>query len=143
MKPGSVRPGFFFAEGVALRSSSSAARLETSQLLNDTSKNWLGPVLLLCATCQATPEVPGRPGPPLGLKRPGLNGHQAVDELNMANTDRKALARAIAARTKPRFIEIPRERRSKVYTEEQLAELRSGMTAEEYRRYLIRKFGDG
>ena len=60
----------------------------------------------------------------------------------MANTDRKALARAIAARTKPRFIEIPRERRSKVYTEEQLAELRSGMTAEEYRRYLIRKFGD-
>ena len=57
-------------------------------------------------------------------------------------TDRKALARTIAARTKPRFIEIPRKRRSKVYTEEQLDELRGGMTAEEYRRYLIRRFGD-
>ena len=51
-------------------------------------------------------------------------------------------ARTIAARTKPRFIEIPRKRRGKVYTEEQLAELRGGMTAEEYRRYLIRKFGN-
>jgi len=57
--------------------------------------------------------------------------------------DRLALARAIAARTKPRFIEIPRQRRNKApYTEEQLAELRGGMTAEEYRRYLIHKFGD-
>jgi len=58
-------------------------------------------------------------------------------------TDRIALARAIAARTKPRFIEIPRERRSKVpFTEEQLAAMRGEMTAEEYRWYLIRKFGD-
>jgi hypothetical protein len=53
--------------------------------------------------------------------------------------DRVALARAIAARTKPRFIEIPRERRSKVpFTKEQLLAIRRGRTAEEYRRYLIR-----
>jgi hypothetical protein len=32
----------------------------------------------------------------------------------LAMSDRVALARAIAVRTKPRFIEIPRERRSKV-----------------------------
>lgn len=45
--------------------------------------------------------------------------------------------------TKLRFIEIPRERRSNVpLTEEQLTEMRGGRTAEEYRWYLIRKFGD-
>ena len=54
-------------------------------------------------------------------------------------SDRIALARAIAARTKPRFIEIPRERGGgKVpFTEEQLSEMRGGLTAEEYRWKLI------
>jgi hypothetical protein len=48
--------------------------------------------------------------------------------------DLKALAREIAARTPPRFVSIPRERRSKVpFTEEQLAAMRGGLTAEEYR----------
>jgi hypothetical protein len=49
-------------------------------------------------------------------------------------SDRIALARAIAARTKPRFIEIPRERGGgKVpFTEEQLKQIRGGLTAEEY-----------
>jgi hypothetical protein len=57
-------------------------------------------------------------------------------------SDRVALARAIAARTKPRFIEIPRERRSKVpFTEEELSAMRRG-PAEEYRWHLIRKRGD-
>ena len=55
-------------------------------------------------------------------------------------SDRIALARAIAARTKPRFIEIPREGGGKVpFTEEQLTEMRGGLTAEEYRWKLIRK----
>jgi hypothetical protein len=50
-------------------------------------------------------------------------------------SDRKALAREIAARTKPRFIEIPRERGgAKVpFTDEQLTAMRGGLTAEEYR----------
>ena len=40
-----------------------------------------------------------------------------------------------------RFIEIPRERRSKVpFTEEQLTAMRGGLTAEEYRWRLIRKW---
>ena len=57
-------------------------------------------------------------------------------------SDRIALARAIAARTKPRFIEIPREKRKTVpFTEEQLSVMRGGLTAEEYRAYIIRKFG--
>jgi hypothetical protein len=57
--------------------------------------------------------------------------------------DRVALARAIAARTKPRFIEIPRERRRKLpFTEEQLSAIRGGMPAGEYRWHLIRKWGD-
>ena len=71
-------------------------------------------------------------------------------------SDRKALARKIAARTKPRFIEIkperraykatcfieiPRERRSGVsFTEEEMTERRGGMTAEEYRWLLIRTY---
>ena len=56
-------------------------------------------------------------------------------------SDRIALARAIAARTKPRFIEIPRERGGgKVpFTEEQLSEIRGGLTAEEYCWKLIRQ----
>jgi hypothetical protein len=53
--------------------------------------------------------------------------------------DRIALARAIAARTKPRFIEIPRE--TVPFTEEQLTQMRGGLTAKEYRAYIIRKFG--
>ena len=57
-------------------------------------------------------------------------------------SDRLKLAREIAARTKPRFIEIPRERGGgKVpFTEEQLNDIRGGLTAEEYRWKLIREF---
>ena len=55
-------------------------------------------------------------------------------------SDRKAVAREIAARTRPRFIEIPREKRNIVpFTEEQLTVMRGGLTAEEYRWKLIRK----
>ena len=52
------------------------------------------------------------------------------------------LAREIAARTKPRFIEIPRERGGirVPFTEEQLADMRGGLTAEEYRWKLIREW---
>ena len=59
-------------------------------------------------------------------------------------SDRKALARAIAARTKPRFIEIRPERGGgKVpFTEDQLTEMRGGLTAEEYRWKLIREWGE-
>jgi hypothetical protein len=57
--------------------------------------------------------------------------------------DRVALARAIAARTKPRFIEIKRERRSKMpFTEDELSAMRGGRTAEEYRWRLIREWGE-
>ena len=57
-------------------------------------------------------------------------------------SDRIALAREIAARTQPRFIEIPRERGGgKVpFTDEQLLVMRGGLTAEEYRWKLIRDF---
>jgi hypothetical protein len=60
-------------------------------------------------------------------------------------SDRVKLAREIATRTKPRFIEIPREGGGgKVpFTEEQLSALRGGRTAEEYRRKLIRSFWSG
>ena len=51
-------------------------------------------------------------------------------------SDRLKLAREIAA-TKPRFIEIPRERRVP-FTEEELNSIRGGLTAEEYRWKLIR-----
>ena len=49
---------------------------------------------------------------------------------------------ALAARTKPRFIEIPRERGGVLvsFTEEQLAAMRGGLTAEEYRWKLIREW---
>ena len=59
-------------------------------------------------------------------------------------SDRKALAREIAARTKPRFIEIPRERGGirVAFTEEQLSVIRSGLTAEEFRWKLIREWGE-
>jgi len=53
-------------------------------------------------------------------------------------SNRKALARAIAARTKPRFIEIPRERSKVPFTEEELRANRGGRTAGEYRLHLIR-----
>ena len=54
-------------------------------------------------------------------------------------SDRIALAREIAARTQPRFIEIPRERGGgKVpFTDEQLSVMRGGLTAKEYRWKLI------
>jgi hypothetical protein len=74
-------------------------------------------------------------------------------------SDRVRLARAIAARTEPRFIEIHPERLSKArlsatfieiprergggrvpFTEEQLTAMRGGLTAEEYRWRLIRKW---
>jgi hypothetical protein len=57
-------------------------------------------------------------------------------------SDRLALARAMAARTKPRFIEIPRERRGGrvPFTEAELTAMRGGLTAEEYRWKLIRDF---
>jgi hypothetical protein len=75
-------------------------------------------------------------------------------------SDRKALARAIAARSKPRFIEIKPEPRSKVsrsssgrlveiprerrkgmpFTEEELTAIRGGRAAEEYRWHLIRTY---
>jgi hypothetical protein len=59
----------------------------------------------------------------------------------LAMSNRKALARATAACTKPRFIKIPRERRSKVpFTEEELRANRGGRAAEEYRWYLIRTY---
>ena len=59
-----------------------------------------------------------------------------------AMSDRVKLARAIAARTKPRFIEIPRERGGVrvPFTEEQLRAMRGGLTAEEYRWKLIREW---
>jgi hypothetical protein len=54
--------------------------------------------------------------------------------------ERLALAREIAARTPPKFIEIPRERGGgKVYyTEEQLTVMRGGLTVEQCRRKTIR-----
>ena len=49
---------------------------------------------------------------------------------------------AIAARTKARFIEIPRERGGVrvPFTEEQLTAMRGGLTAEEYPWKLIREW---
>ena len=57
-------------------------------------------------------------------------------------SDRKALARTIAARTKPRFIAVPPERRrSRVpFTKDELCALRGGRSAEEYRLWLIRTY---
>ena len=52
------------------------------------------------------------------------------------------LASEIAARTKPRFIEIPRERGGTrvTFSEEQLTAMHGGLTAEEYRWKLIREW---
>ena len=59
-------------------------------------------------------------------------------------SDRIALAHAIAARTKPRFIEIPRERGGgkEPFTWEQLSDIRERLTAEEYRWKLIREWSE-
>jgi len=58
-------------------------------------------------------------------------------------SDRLKLPR-IAARSTPRFIEIPHERGGgKVpFTEEQLTGMRGGLTAEEYRWKLIREWSE-
>ena len=77
-------------------------------------------------------------------------------------SDRVKLAREIAARTEARFIEITHEPRTKLrrtnsrtfiaiprergggrvlFTEEQLAAMRGGLTVEEYRWKTIRKWG--
>jgi hypothetical protein len=57
-------------------------------------------------------------------------------------SDRVKLAREIAARTKPRFIEIPRERKRSVsYSEVEYREMRGGLSAEEYRLLFWRKWG--
>ena len=73
-------------------------------------------------------------------------------------SDRVKLAREIAARTEPRFIEIKPEPRRKVratfieiprqrgggrvpFTEAELTAMRGGLTAEEYRWKTIRKWG--
>ena len=55
--------------------------------------------------------------------------------------DLKALARRIATEKPPRFITIPSERGgAKVsYTKEQLTAMRGGLTVEEYRLKLIRR----
>jgi len=79
-------------------------------------------------------------------------------------SDRVKLAREIAARTKPRFIEIEPERRTKLrrtndwlfidierergggrvpFTEEQLEAMRGGLTVEQYRWKTVRKWGKG
>jgi hypothetical protein len=57
-------------------------------------------------------------------------------------SDRLKLARDIAARTKPRFIEIPRERGGVrvAFSEEQLTDMRGELTTEEYRWKLIREW---
>lgn len=78
-------------------------------------------------------------------------------------SNRVKLAREMAARTEPRFIEIEPERRSKLrrtnsrtfieiprerggarvpFTEAELTASRGGLTAEEYRLKLIRKWGE-
>jgi hypothetical protein len=77
-------------------------------------------------------------------------------------SDRVKLAREIAARSEPRFIEIKPEPRTRLrrtndwlfveiprecgggrvpLTEEQLTAMRGGLSAEEYRWKLIRKWG--
>ena len=56
-------------------------------------------------------------------------------------SDRIALAREIAAGTKPRFIEIPRERGEERCPSPRSSSsaMRGGLTAEEYRWKLIRQ----
>jgi hypothetical protein len=56
--------------------------------------------------------------------------------------DRK-LAYKIAARTTPRFIEIPRERPKRInYTEEQLTAMLGGLTVERCRAKFLKKSGN-
>jgi hypothetical protein len=56
-------------------------------------------------------------------------------------TDPIKLAREIAARTKPRFIEIARERPKRItYSEEQLTAMRGGLTVEKYRAKFLQKW---
>jgi hypothetical protein len=56
--------------------------------------------------------------------------------------DLKALAREIAARTPARFVTIHRHRGgSPVFTEAELTARRGGFSAEEYRWKMIRKWG--
>ena len=56
--------------------------------------------------------------------------------------DLKMRARKIVARTSPRFVTIPRHRGgSPVFTEAELTAMRGGLTAEEYRWKTIRKWG--
>jgi hypothetical protein len=63
-------------------------------------------------------------------------------DTNPAPVDRKALARAIAAQSVARFITIARERRGQVpFTAEQLTAMRGGLTVEQYLRKTIRKWG--
>jgi hypothetical protein len=55
--------------------------------------------------------------------------------------DLKALARKIAARTSPRFVTIHRHRGgSPVFTKVELTARRGGLSAEEYRSKTIRKW---
>ena len=64
-----------------------------------------------------------------------------IDTTAKSTKDLKALARRIAAATPPRFVTIVRERRGKIpYTEEQLARMRGGLTEEEYRWKMIREY---
>jgi hypothetical protein len=57
-------------------------------------------------------------------------------------SNRVKLAREIAARTEPRFVDIPRNPGRHInYTDEQLAAMREGMTVEQYRRQFPRKRG--
>jgi hypothetical protein len=70
-----------------------------------------------------------------------LNEGDSATQSEKAVSDRVKLAREIAARTKPRFIEIPRERQRPTYSEAQLREMRGGLSAEEYRRKFMRKRG--
>lgn len=77
-------------------------------------------------------------------------------------SDRIKLAREMAVRSEPRFVEIKPEPRTKLrrtnnwlfveiprerggskvpFTEEQLAAMRGGLTVEQYRRKTLRKWG--
>jgi hypothetical protein len=56
--------------------------------------------------------------------------------------ERVKLARQIAARTEPCFVDIPRNRGRHInYTDEQLAATREGLTVKKYRRKSPRKRG--
>ena len=67
------------------------------------------------------------------------HGHLAYKfPINVTVPERRS---KVAVSQEARFIEIPRERRSYVpFTEAQLTAMRGGLTAEEYRWRLIRKW---